>query len=76
MAFGDSTSLLTFRRFFFGAAFSSDTRLTGFFVFDFGGFVGGAGDSSIISSSCGSSCFSYKHQINAKSAIIHCFRLQ
>ena len=64
VASGDSTSLLTFRRFFLGPVFSSDTRLTGFFfVFDFGGFVGGAGALSIISSSSGSSCFSYKQQI-------------
>lgn len=61
-ASGDSASLLTFRRFFLGAVLSSDTRLAGFFVLDFADFVGGAGDSSIISSSCGSSCFSYKHK--------------
>lgn len=63
VAAGDSTSLLTFRRFFLGAVLSSDTRLTGFFALGFGGFVGGAGDSSIMSSSSGSSCFSYKQQI-------------
>jgi hypothetical protein len=63
VASGDSTSLLTFRRFFLDPEFSSDIRLTGFFVFDFGGFVGGAGDLSVVSSSSGSSCFSYEHQL-------------
>jgi hypothetical protein len=74
-ASGDSISLLTFRRFFLTVVFSSDARLTAFFVLGFDGFVDGAGDSSIISSSRGSSCFSYKQQIEYKSVIIHSYFL-